>query len=354
MYKLLIYSIIFFLSINSLAQTSIKLPDTNLTVYDVYYLESLVDTQTNIVSNLNVELTNLQIEYNKLNNELSKIQFSLNLYESIYSNLLLSIYKIKSTLFSTFIFLFSSNSFNQLYKRFNYFKLLSKYLKNLTQYINLLNKQLNLSLKSLDNSKLLLNTCLNNYQNKKILLDSNTNLLLRQSSILQQNVSSLRIELNKDYNRYDSIISHILTANIDYNPDSSGGFDITISPILNPVVISSFGVHSHPYIDGITIKNDGIDLYSETDTTVRVVQDGKIVAIIAVPKYGKSIVVKHHNYYTVYSNLNLIYVTNNSIVFKSQLLGTLSKNTSKYSFPCLNFQVWKEQEKINPKKFYDF
>ncbi|MBN2664717.1 MAG: M23 family metallopeptidase [Bacteroidales bacterium] len=354
MLKLLIYSLILLLSYNSFSQNTIVLPDSNLTVYDVYYLQNLVDNQTDIVTNLNVELNSLQYKYMKLNNDLSKVQYSLNLYKNIFSSLLISIYKIKSTSFSTFIFLFSSNSFNQIYKRFNYFKLLTKYLTNLTQYINLLNKQLNLSLLSLEASKELLNTCLVNYQNSKNVLDSNTNILLQQSYLMQQNAATLRIKINRDYSQYDSLIFRIMNANLANSNDTLSDFVLTLSPLNNCVVISSFGVHNHPYFKGVSVKNDGIDLFSSTDTIVKAVLDGTVVAVIKIPNYGYSIVIQHNNYYTVYSNLNFVYVSNNSLVYKSQILGSLSKKTSKYSFPCLNFQIWKGQQKLNPKIFYDF
>jgi len=355
MYKLLVYSILFLISSVSFAQTPIAFTDTDLTSYDILFLEKLIEDQKDTVLLLHQELNSLQVQFNTLNNDLSKIIYSLNLYKDLYSSVLVSFYKIRSTSSSTFIFLFSSKSFNQLFVRYNYLKILTKYLNNLTNYIILLTDQYSLLLRSVSNNKKLLNSCLLNYQNKKTLLDSNTNLLVLQGHYLQQNSDSLRIDINKQFKDFDTVKNYILNNPVlSINDTLDEYFEVNVSPLSNSIVISSFGVHSHSTVQRVQVKNDGIDLFSSTDTVVNCVFNGIVIAIIDIPNSGKSVVIQHNNYYTVYSNLNLVYVNVNNTVFSNQLIGTISKTTSKYSFPCLNFQIWNGQQKLNPATFYDF
>jgi murein DD-endopeptidase MepM/ murein hydrolase activator NlpD len=169
---------------------------------------------------------------------------------------------------------------------------------------------------------------------------------------MQQNATKIRNTLQNQYDSFtlieNSIINYVNFNSIDDTIDFSVLIGTMKSPIKDAIIISSFGVHSHQYLKNVTIKNDGIDLYSQIDTIAKCVYKGQIVTIVSIYKSGKSVIVKHGDFFTVYSNLNNIYVTKNQIVYENQPIGSLSVKTSKYSFPCLNFQIWKNNEKLNP------
>ncbi len=328
--------------------------DSNLTIFDLHFIDNKIDKQEDIIKQLNKNIINTQHKIYKTTNKLTNIKINLKIYKKIYSNILLSIYILKSNVNSTFIFLFSSRSFSQANLRYNYYKLLIYYLEKITQYIKLLQEEYTVSIQSMQKYKTSLEMYLANYQNEKLLLDSNVNFLLKQSRNLQQKSLKIRNTINSTYKGYELIEEAIISTTKKVK-DAKFLTDSLIYPLNTPVLISSFGIHDHPYLKNVKIKNDGVDLFSKNDSLVKNVYNGIVASIIDVPNYGKSVIIKHNtNYYTVYSNLYKVYVNKNDYLFKKQIIGTISKKTSKYSFPCLNFQIWKNTKKINPANIYEF
>lgn len=351
--KLTLFSLFLIFNFYNFSQNISYNQTDDLTVCDLVYLDNLVEEQSNVDLLLTNKIAEQQYQVSLLQDKNDKITFSISKYLNLYENLLLMFHKINVVSHSTVIYLFSSTSFNQVYKRLNYLKLLSNYLYHLTNYIETLKKQQQVNLQTLQKSNVLLTTFLKNYKNNKLLLDSNVLLLNSQLTELQQTSNLLRIDLeNLDYG-YDTVKNLIYNFSRTVN-DTTDEFRIYNSPLIDPIVISSFGVHTHDKIKDIRIKNDGVDLYSPTDSLVKVVCNGTVQAIVDLHKLGKSVIINHNNYFTVYSNLNNVFVSINNSVAIGQVLGTVSKNTSKYSFACLNFQVWNNNEKLNPQDLYEF
>jgi len=357
MSKLLIFSIFFFLfnfaDCQKVVDDSI-LPDSNLTFYDLFYLSDKVEEQEQLVKDLNNKISLIQDEYNAKSSYLNSLKGSLDSYKILYGSLLKTYFILKNTLGSTSIFVFSADSFSKAFLRYSYLRMLVNYIKNVTDYILLLQEQYSSTLSSLDSYKRSINLFLVNYMSEKQIVDSNVNLLLRESRLMQQKSEEIRITISGLYENYSKIESTIIANNYRVTSDTIDEFVNISSPLNDAVIISSFGIHDHPYLKNVEVKNDGVDLFSRSDTLVKCAFKGKVVAVLNVPNYGHSVVCKHGDYYTVYSNLNLVFVSKDTQVAKEQVIATISKSTSKYSFACLNFQVWHETNKLNPVNFIDF
>jgi len=357
MRNILIFSLFFFILNFSFSQTENLnfLPDTSFTLYDLIYINESVKNEQININSLYEKISTYQNEVYKKQNILSNLDLKKDLYLKLYGNLLKYIYIFNVSLSSNFVFVFSSKSFNIAYSRYLYLKLLSHYVKTLNNYIVLLTEEYTNELDALVNVKSALDSVLYNYQTKKQLITDYSTLLVKEANLLQQNALKIRNTIQNQYEFFKLIESSIINS-IDLNSkNDTVDFSVLIgnmkSPINEPVIISSFGIHSHQYLKNVTIKNDGIDLYSKLDTVVKSVYQGQVINIVSVYKNGKSVILKHGNYFTVYSNLNIVYVVKNQLVYDNQPLGTLSIKTSKYSFPCLNFQIWKNSEKLNPNNF---
>ena len=351
-YLIKIFFVISSLTLFSQTSTLPNISDTNLTFYDYIYLKNLSDKQQIVINQLNKKVAIYQTKVYKMQQTVSLLNDKINLYKDLYANLLRAIFVLKQNISSTFLFIFSSKTINQMIARYNYYKFLTFYVKNLSQYIALLNNELAENQKVLKLYKQSLSMAQLNFQNNQVEYDQTLALLLQQSKIMKQNAKKIRITINNTYKEYEIISKTI--KNFSHEDKGAVEFRNLISPLQNAVVISSYGVHSHPDLKYVKIKNDGVDLFSKTDTIVKVVSNGIVVRVLKLPERGSSIIVKHGEFYTVYSNMNLIYVSENDTIFQAQKLGTISKKTSKYSFPCLNFQVWQNSEKKNPADFIKF
>jgi len=349
MQKLLIsVFILLFFVINSYSQS-----DTSFSIFDNMYLSKNVDKQKKIIEDLNNQIINYQNKVNNTQTALKNINSKINIYSDIYVNCLTTYFVLKNSISSPFMFFLSTNSFNNMYNRFSFIKLLISYVHKLHAYIHILITEDKTNVKLLNVYKSTLNAYLLSLQEEKTALDSNFLIMLKQTSILQQKSNQIRITIDKTYTDFEIIGKSIkkISTNIDEHAEETDDFIINCMPIDNPVVISSYGEHSHPTLKNVKIRNDGIDLYSKTDTLVKLVADGIVVKILNVPNFGNSIIVKHKEFYSVYSSLNQIYVKETEVLENGKILGSISKSTSKYSFACLNFQIWKLSKKMNPNIF---
>ena len=73
-------------------------------------------------------------------------------------------------------------------------------------------------------------------------------------------------------------------------------------------IIAHFGTQQHPDLKYVKINNQGIDMQTQPGTKARSVFDGVVTSIFVMPGYNTSIIVRHGEYLTIYSNLSTIYV----------------------------------------------
>ncbi len=112
-------------------------------------------------------------------------------------------------------------------------------------------------------------------------------------------------------------------------------------------IVSSFGKQKHPVLGTIT-ENSGIDIATASGSAVRAVSDGVVVTITWLRGFGNTIIVLHDdNYYTVYSHIDNIDVVQDEYVDAGQKLATASFDRS-VNGTRMHFELWHEQEKINP------
>lgn len=118
-------------------------------------------------------------------------------------------------------------------------------------------------------------------------------------------------------------------------------------PVSNGVVTSYFGKQEHPTLKGVTITNNGIDIQTDLNAAVRAVYSGEVVGTQFVPGYDYMVIIRHDNFYTVYSNLAKINVSRGDQVKTGQDIGQV-KQDPRTNTAELHFEVWKEKKRLNP------
>lgn len=89
-------------------------------------------------------------------------------------------------------------------------------------------------------------------------------------------------------------------------------------------IISYFGAKIHPKY-GTKTKNDGIDIKCNPGTKINVVSDGRVAFAERYMGYGNLVIVDHGDgYYTIYSNLDEIWVKEGQHVKRGTPLGVCS------------------------------
>lgn len=350
MSKLLIINILFLFPSISLAQ-SLNLEDP--TIFDFIYIQNTYQKEKNVINTLNSKIKNYQTEILTLDKEIEVLDNQISRYKSIYSLLLKYYYLVSIQTKTNNLFIISSSNPSNLFQRYNYLYLMINYIKSLTDYIKLKNEYYTSKKLLLDSYKSTLNVFLSELQNKNIEFDNKFKNYLIITKQMQQKSEDIRITMKSDYSAYSDIKFIIKNSSEQCNGIVKNYNFIGKTPITNPIIISSFGKHNHPVLPNIVINNDGIDLYSETDTIIKSVKAGNVVKVLNINNKSFSIIVNHGDYFSVYSNLSNVFVKEGDDVATGEQIASISKISSKYSFPCLNIQIWYKTEKLNPKNYLD-
>ncbi len=313
---------------------------------EVNYNAKNIKRTTEVIESLKTDIDDLKLEYG----EMARRAYRLKLNNS------------------GLFFLFSADGFNDAFKRWRYLK----------QYDQSRKKQANLIVET----QLMLERKINNLENrikeKEKLLQSEE----RQSKLLGQELeeknqilktlksdeSRLKKSLKsqeKDREGLDDAIKDIIRSEVaitketkDYvNPSSESSKDLTTLfqhergklpwPVKKGVVTRRFGKQAHPTLKRIEISNNGIDIRADRKADVRSVFAGKVVGKTFVPGYNNMLIVQHGDYYTVYSNLDEVFVNKGDEVQAKTTIGKLSVD-QKTNKSELHFEVWREKTRLNP------
>ena len=113
-------------------------------------------------------------------------------------------------------------------------------------------------------------------------------------------------------------------------------------------IVGYFGVHQHKELSKIETNNNGIDIETTSGNEAKAVFDGVVSRVFTLPGYNNSIIVRHGNYLTLYSNLEQTYVKQGNTVKTGQTVGKIYTDKENGNSTLLHFEIWKEQTKLDP------
>ncbi len=118
-------------------------------------------------------------------------------------------------------------------------------------------------------------------------------------------------------------------------------------PVESGFISKNYGRQPHPTLKGIQITNNGIDIRTENDAQVRAVAEGVVAGVQFVPGHDNLIIVRHGDFYTVYSNLSEAWVKSGQVVGAKQGLGRVRFNQMTETSE-VHFEVWQGKERLDP------
>jgi murein DD-endopeptidase MepM/ murein hydrolase activator NlpD len=80
---------------------------------------------------------------------------------------------------------------------------------------------------------------------------------------------------------------------------------------------------------------------------VKTVFEGEVVSVFFNPSFQNAVMVKHGDYYTVYSHLKETYVKTGQKVNTGQSLGTVYTDAATQKTE-IHFEVWEGKQRLNP------
>lgn len=111
-------------------------------------------------------------------------------------------------------------------------------------------------------------------------------------------------------------------------------------------VVRKFGTQPHPDVPSVKIQNSGIDIDAGTSTAIEAVFAGEVISRREIPGLRTVIMIRHGNYYTVYSNVAHPRVNSGDQVQAGDQLGLTSTEGD-----ALHFELWRGKEPLNPSRW---
>ena len=256
----------------------------------------------------------------------------------------------------------------------------TKYLQVLNEYEEIIKSKINKSLKELKIEKASLQK---EKQNKKDLIRKKNNEFKNlENEKERKNIYLVKIKNQKNELRKNLQIKKDMMAEVENiikrlysdkdeakkreeeiakrrsenNRATSGNFAKMKGKLNWPTqgeIIGKFGNTTNTKTNTIT-ENIGIDILTSPNQKVYSVLDGIVLTITNIRNFGDLIILDHGaGYYTVYSNLENISVNESQYIDSNTYLAQVAKG-SNFNYPekyVFNFQVWSNEEKVDPQKW---
>ncbi len=117
-------------------------------------------------------------------------------------------------------------------------------------------------------------------------------------------------------------------------------------PVEKGFISLGFGTYKHPIADKVTLDNNGVDIRTSQNATVRTIFEGSVSKVFTIDGSRWNVLVNHGHYYTLYSNLARVTVQNGQKVSTKQNIGIVDMNEDGES--VVNLQIWYGKTKVDP------
>lgn len=356
--------------LNRLRQSNKKKEKSLLT--QVQDIDQQIKVRTDLIRITNRQTNLLTKEIDDNLNKLENLREELKLLKEDYAGMIQKSYKSRSNQ-SRVMFLLSSESFAQAYKRTQYMKQYATYrkkqgnqIKERTELLKQVNKDL---LEQKEAKKILIaenKKAKQELDKEKAQQDELVKQIRKQSSVYAAQIRDKQKETDKIDKQIDDIIAKAISASNKKTGKSTSSNSFALTPagkalassfaankgrLIWPVergrVTRPYGESRHPTLPNIKIKNSGIDIETTENAAVRAVFEGEVLAIQNVKGGGLAVSIRHGNYITVYYNIKNLKVEKGNPIFYKQQIGEVGKNafTGK---SIMKFRIQKNLTKLNP------
>lgn len=347
-----------------------------LSLNQLQTLDQKIKIREALVSTIDREVRLIDSEIQKQNAQIDSLEDALNVLREQYGEMIRQAYRSRSS-YTRLMFLLSAQDFNQAYKRLQYLKQYNEFRRDQAASLVAMEAELQERILELEKEKGEKEALKQSKELERNLLAGEKQQQKLTVNALSEKEKGLKKELRqkeKDAKSLERAIQRIIeeeirkareAAQANNNKGSFEAFSLTPEakalsdnftsnkgklpwPVERGLIVSPFGEQPHPVLPGIKIKNDGIDIATESGSIARACFEGTVSGVIVIPGAGRAVIVRHGDYLTVYSNLDEVYVTNGQTVSTKELIGTVRTDGTDGQ-TILQFQLWKGTTKQDPK-----
>ena len=319
------------------------------------------------LTNRQINLLNIELEKNK--NQQVDLSKRLKEVKAAYKEMILRSYKSKSGK-NKLMFVLSSESFFQAFKRTQYIKQYAAFRRNQANKIVTISDELKLINDELIERKKLKETLLTNNRLTQKSLEKEKNQaneiafkLKSQEKKYKKNILAKQKESLKIDKQIDKLIREAIAAS-NKTKTKSNSFNLTPEaialaknfelnkgklpwPVSRGVVIQRFGTQPHPVVKTAKIKSNGIVIATEKSAKVKTVFKGQVLSVLKFRGSNPTILIQHGNYITAYKNLSKVFVSKGDLLESGQAIGEVFTNKTN-SQSTIQFSIFKKTTPLNP------
>lgn len=342
---------------------------------EVENISSRIQARENLIKVTNQQANLITREINSNMSKIDQLRKELESLKEDYAKLIVRTYKSKSDQ-SRVMFLLSSESFLQAYKRVQYMQQYANHRKKQGEDIQLKTQELQT-----------LNQNLIAQQKEKQKLIEENRIARNQLQEERKQQESLMSTLKKEESKYaaqikerqrvaaaiDKQIEDLIRAAIAESNKASGvtrtektstKFAMTAEakalaanftgnkgklpwPVERGVVVTRFGTTQHPTLPNVKTYSSGVEIATEEGAKARATFDGEVLAVTVIRGTNKAIQIRHGDYITVYQNVDEVYVKRGDKVTTRQEIGKVFTNQTTGK-TILKFLIFQNTNKLNP------
>ena len=338
---------------------------------DVENLSYKIERKQELIklTNQQINLLNQEIEDNT--KSIEKLEKDLFEVKEAYKEMILKSFKSKSGK-NRLMFILSSETFFQAFKRTQYIKQYSLFRKNQAKKIGLISEELKEIKKELlfkrDFKEGLLTKNRSTQKTLEIEKKEANNIVYKlrnQEKKYKRNIIAKEKESQKIDKQIDKLIREaIARSNKNKSSKNPKGFNLTPEakalakkfelnkgklpwPVSRGVVIQKFGTQPHPVVKTAKIKSNGIVIATEKFQKVKTVFEGSVLSVLQFRGSNPTVLIQHGNYITAYKNLSRVFVSKGDRVSSSQYIGEVFTNSSTGK-SSIQFSVFQKTTPLNP------
>lgn len=330
-------------------------------------LDKKIESRKILIGNIKDELSFINNKINENSSIIQSLESELKQLKEEYAKMIYFAYKNKDS-YSRWMYILSSKDFNQAYKRLKYLQQYMKSRQRQVEAIVSVQKMLEKKIAELEKQKQEKNILIKDEQVATVALSVEKN---QQNSVLNNLKTKEKELLNelakkrKAAKELQSAIEDLIAKEAAKTAGANKSYKLTpeeklISdqfgankgrlpwPSARGVVTVTFGEHDHPTLKGIKTQSNGITIATTEGSTARAIFDGEVRQVLTIPGKHQTVIIRHGEYLSVYSNLIQVYVSFGDHVSAKEEIGLIYTDKDGDNSTNVELQIWKGTTKLDP------
>jgi septal ring factor EnvC (AmiA/AmiB activator) len=331
---------------------------------------SLLRLQTQLrnklISNINAEIKALDQSMDEHTFEINALTKDLSSLKAEYAQMIQFAYK-NQTAYHKLLFFLSAENFNQGYKRMIYLRNYTEYRQKQARKIIAATNTLHTKKALLEEKKQAKERLLSEARQERHKLEEQRQKEHTYLTLLQQKQENLKrklVQYKIEQAELEKEIQRVLEeearkrekAGIKLTPEQQLISDSFAKnkgrlpwPVEQGVISEKFGIHPHPVMKNVQIRNNGIDINTNKGSKARAIFKGTVSKVIGISGGNMAVIIRHGNYISVYSNLQEVHINTGEMIDAKQDIGIIFTDETDNNQTILKFQIWNEHVKLDPE-----